>query len=62
MRLKKYMIPILFCVLGCMLLLAGCGKSDSKKEPETKTVTVTDCIGRGQAGIHQALCNKLSSG
>ena len=47
MRLKKYMIPILFCVLGCMLLLAGCGKSDSKKEPETKTVTVTDCIGRG---------------
>lgn len=46
MRLKKYLIPVLICVLGCMLLVAGCGESDSKKEPESKTVAVTDSIGR----------------
>jgi iron complex transport system substrate-binding protein len=45
-RLKKYSIPILICVLGCMLLVAGCGKNDAKKEPASKTVTVTDCTGR----------------
>ncbi|HOB29523.1 MAG TPA: ABC transporter substrate-binding protein [Bacillota bacterium] len=50
MRLKKYLIPMLACVLACMLLLAGCGEGDSKKEPESKpeskTVTVTDSLGR----------------
>lgn len=43
MKLKKYMILILICVLGCMLIVAGCGKSDSKKEPkEPTTVTIID--------------------
>jgi iron complex transport system substrate-binding protein len=46
MKLKKYMILILICVLGCMLIVAGCGKSDSKKEPKSKTITVTDSDGQ----------------
>ena len=46
MRLKKYLITVLIFILGCMLLVAGCGKNDSKKEPVIKTITVTDCIGR----------------
>jgi iron complex transport system substrate-binding protein len=48
MRLKKYLILLLICILGCMLLVAGCGKSDSKKDkvPESKTVTITDSAGR----------------
>jgi iron complex transport system substrate-binding protein len=48
MRFKKYLIPILICILGCMFLVAGCGKSDSKKDKvlESKTVTITDSAGR----------------
>jgi iron complex transport system substrate-binding protein len=46
MRSKKYLIPILICVLGCMMLVSGCGKNDSKKEPESKTLTITDSTGR----------------
>lgn len=46
MRPKKYLIPMLIFVLGCMLLVTGCGKSDSENEPEGKTVTVTDSVGR----------------
>jgi iron complex transport system substrate-binding protein len=46
MRSKKYIVPILICVLGCMMLVSGCGKNDSKKEPESKTVTITDSLGR----------------
>lgn len=46
MRLKKYFTPVLICILGCMLLVAGCGESESKKEPESETVTVTDSAGR----------------
>jgi iron complex transport system substrate-binding protein len=45
-RWKKYLITILICILGCMLLVTGCGKSDSKKEPKSKSVTVTDSAGR----------------
>ena len=46
MRLKKLLIPLLICILGCMFFVAGCGESKSKKEPESKTVTVTDCTDR----------------
>ncbi len=46
MRLKKCLISvlILICVLGCTLLIAGCGENDSKKdkEPKSKTITITD--------------------
>jgi iron complex transport system substrate-binding protein len=46
MKLKKYMILILICVLGCMLIVVGCEKSDSKKEPkEPTTVTIIDSAG-----------------
>ncbi len=38
MRLKKYMFLILCCTLGCILLLAGCGKEDSQLEPESNPV------------------------
>jgi len=39
---KNDMILILIgCVLGCMLIVAGCGKSVFKKEPkEPTTVTI----------------------
>jgi iron complex transport system substrate-binding protein len=48
MRLKKHLIPILICILGCMLLVAGCGENDSskEKEPKSKTITITDTAGR----------------
>lgn len=47
MRSIKYLIPVLISILGCMLLMVGCGKSDLKKEPITpKTITVVDALGR----------------
>ncbi|MDD2283374.1 MAG: ABC transporter substrate-binding protein [Syntrophaceticus sp.] len=46
MKIKKMLIPLLICILGCMMLVAGCGESETKKEPESKTVTVTDSTGR----------------
>jgi iron complex transport system substrate-binding protein len=54
MRLKKYLISVLILICAFMLLIAGCGENDSKKEPESKTVTVTDTTGRS-VGLPQPL-------
>lgn len=48
MRLKRYLLPVLICVLSCMLLMTGCGTSDSDKgqKQASENVTVTDSLGR----------------
>jgi iron complex transport system substrate-binding protein len=46
MRLKKYLISVLILICAFMLLIAGCGENDSKKEPESKKITITDSAGR----------------
>ncbi len=50
MKLAKFLIPLLACILGCTFLAVGCGESDPALEPESKPegnfVTITDCTGR----------------